>query len=133
MTQNVIDQVILKVNNGEYNVIGHKFGIMQPEQNGRPFGRPQVTKFILRVESDGDDAGLMGWACDSVQTYEGSIDFMSNGALVSQITFSGAHCIGYENEGAYDYKRGGTSSLVEEVHLLPTSFSWSDATYNRAA
>lgn len=128
----VIDEVILKANNASYKVLSHFFKIVQPQQNGHPFGRPHVESFKMTIESDGDDAGLMALAIHSTKTIDGSIDFMSAGALVSQITFSGAYVVEYENEGVYDL-RSGKSSITEDVKLLPKTFRWNDAEYDQAA
>lgn len=128
----VIDSVFLKLGSVQYKVILHNFFIRQPERNGRPFGHPKVERFFLHIESDGDDAGLMVWATDSVMTKDGSIDFMSNGALVSQITFTKAYCVGYENEGSYDFT-AGKSSIIEKIEVMPTTLNWNDAAYALAA
>lgn len=131
MEQHVVDQAILKVGGAEFVLVSHKFIILQSQQNGRPFGRPKIERFRLKVESDGDNAELMNWGTESTKKLDGSIDFMSAGALVAQITFKGAYCVSYSQTGAYDFALG-KSSLIEKLEVIPTSLTWNDCTYEAA-
>lgn len=131
MNQHVIDRIVLNLGGPEYVVSSHKLSIIQPIQNGRPFGKPKMECFSLKIVSDGDDSGLMEWGTESTKKHDGSIDFYSNGALVSQITFTGAYCTAYAQKGVYDLAVG-KSSVIEKIELIPATLTWNDSTYESA-
>ncbi len=132
MDNQVTDQVYLKLGQTKYQVISYSFKIEQPQQNGQPFGKPKVESCEVKVISDGNDSTLMAWGIDSVKRHDGSIDFMSNNALISQITFTKTYCIGYQNEGTFDFKIGN-SSIVETIEIIPATLVWKDARYELTA
>lgn len=132
MDKQVIDRVLLKLDSASYRIIRYKFEIEQPERNGQPFGQPKIENFEVSIISDGNDSTLMLWGVDSVQRHDGSIDFMSNGALISQITFNQAYCVGYANEGDFDLAQGN-SSIIESIKVIPATLVWNNASYELTA
>ena len=52
-TQIIIDEVSFKINNEKRQVLSHDIFMTQDERNGKPYGKPIITLFQIKVMSNG--------------------------------------------------------------------------------
>ena len=122
-----ITDVFFTIDQAQFSVVKDDLWLQQPHEGLQPFGHPYLPPFWVLLKSIGDPL-LFEWNADKLKKYSGSIDYYSHGALITQVSFEDAFCIGWRRQGDYT-ANAGTNMILESVNILPASLEWENINF----